>query len=133
MGGIEVMFFLYIYFSYGVDIVDDVVVLVNVKVVVCDDCIVLIVNDFIVFDFFNVEVEWLLVVSLFIWQCIFDKVSVFKQVLVCYFGILQVYLWFISGDWIIMLVFDQLLWVMLLLVLMGDFKELFGFGCLGSQ
>lgn len=68
-GGIEVMFFPHTYSSYGADIVDDAVVLVNAKVAVRDDRIALIANDLTVPDFSNAEVERPLAVSLPTRQC----------------------------------------------------------------
>lgn len=131
-GGIEVMFFPHTYSSYGADIVDDAVVLVNAKVAVRDDRIALIANDLTVPDFSNAEVERPLAVSLPTRQCTFDKVSALKQVLARHPGTSQVHLRLISGDRITTLALDQSLRVTPSPALMGDLKELLGPGCLGS-
>ncbi|EUA35064.1 OB-fold nucleic acid binding domain protein [Mycobacterium xenopi 3993] len=54
-GGIEVMFFPHTYSSYGADIVDDAVVVINARVKVQDDRICLVANDLVVPDFSNVQ------------------------------------------------------------------------------
>jgi DNA polymerase-3 subunit alpha len=131
-GGIEVMFFPHAYTSYGADIVDDAVVLVNAKVAIRDDRISLIANDLVVPDFSNAQMDRPLAVSLPTRQCTFDKVSALKQVLARHPGTSQVHLRLISGDRITTLELDQSLRVTPSPALMGDLKELLGPGCLGG-
>ncbi|AWV47845.1 DNA polymerase III subunit alpha [Mycobacterium leprae Kyoto-2] len=131
-GGIEVMFFPHTYSSYGADIIDDAVVLVNAKVVVRDDRIALIANQLVVPDFSNVQEDRPLAVSLLTRQCTFDKVNALKQVLARHPGTSQVHLRLISGDRITTLELDQSLRVTSSPALMGDLKALLGPGCLGD-
>jgi DNA polymerase-3 subunit alpha len=131
-GGIEVMFFPHAYSSYGSDIADDAVVLVNAKVAIRDDRISLIANDLVVPDFSNAQMDRPLAVSLPTRQCTFDKVSALKQVLARHPGTSQVHLRLISGDRITTLELDQSLRVTPSPALMGDLKELLGPGCLGG-
>src|ERR1700744_2312614 len=130
-GGIEVMFFPHAYSSYGADIVDDAVVLVNAKVAVRDDRIALIANELVVPDFSSARADRPLSVSLPTRQCTLDKVSALKQVLARHPGTSQVHLRLISGDRITTLELDQSLRVTPSPALMGDLKELLGPGCLG--
>jgi DNA polymerase-3 subunit alpha len=127
-GGIEVMFFPHAYSSYGSDIADDAVVLVNAKVAIRDDRISLIANDLVVPDFSNAQMDRPLAVSLPTRQCTFDKVSALKR----HPGTSQVHLRLISGDRITTLELDQSLRVTPSPALMGDLKELLGPGCLGG-
>ena len=131
-GGIEVMFFPHAYSSYGSDIADDAVVLVNAKVAIRDDRISLIANDLVVPDFSNAQMDRPLAVSLPTRQCTFDKVRALKQVLARHPGTSQVHLRLISGDRITTLELDQSLRVTPSPALMGDLKELLGPGCLGG-
>ena len=131
-GGIEVMFFPHAYSTYGADIVDDAVVLVNAKVAVRDDRISLIANDLVVPDFSSARVDRPLAVSLPTRQCTFDKVSALKQVLARHPGTSQVHLRLISGDRITTLELDASLRVTPSPALMGDLKALLGPGCLGG-
>jgi DNA polymerase-3 subunit alpha len=131
-GGIEVMFFPHAYSSYGSDIADDAVVLVNAKVAIRDDRISLIANDLVVPDFSNAQMDRPLAVSLPTRQCTFDKVSALKQVLARHPGTSQVHLRLISGDRITTLELDQSLRVTPSPALMGDLKALLGPGCLGG-
>src|SRR5205807_8737903 len=54
-GGIEVMFFPHAYSTFGADIVDDAVVLINAKVAIRDDRIALIANELVVPDFSSAQ------------------------------------------------------------------------------
>ncbi|WP_264916509.1 DNA polymerase III subunit alpha, partial [Mycobacterium kiyosense] len=74
-GGIEVMFFPHAYSTYGADIADDAVVLINAKVAIRDDRIALIANELVVPDFSNAQPNRPLAVSLPTRQCTVDKVS----------------------------------------------------------
>src|SRR5246127_3663362 len=130
-GGIEVMFFPHAYSSYGAEIVDDAVVLVNAKVAIRDDRIALIANDLVVPDFFSAQTNRPLAVSLPARQCTFDKVNAPKQLLARHPGTSQVHLRLISGDRITTLKLDASLRVTPSPALMGDLKELLGPGCLG--
>jgi DNA polymerase III subunit alpha len=131
-GGIEVMFFPHTYSSYGAEIADDAVVLVNAKVAIRDDRISLIANELVVPDFSNAQPNRPLAVSLPTRQCTIDKVSALKQVLARHPGTSQVHLRLISGDRITTLELDQSLRVTPSPALMGDLKELLGPGCLGN-
>ena len=131
-GGVEVMFFPHTYSSYGAEIADDVVVLVNAKVAIRDDRIALIANELAVPDFSGADVDRPLAVSLPTRQCTLDKVSALKQVLARHPGTSQVHLRLISGDRITTLELDQSLRVTPSPALMGDLKELLGPGCLGG-
>ncbi|MGH3562776.1 MAG: OB-fold nucleic acid binding domain-containing protein, partial [Mycobacterium sp.] len=131
-GGIEVMFFPQTYSSYGAEIVDDAVVLVNAKVAVRDDRISLIANEVVVPDFSSIPVNRPLAVSLPTRQCTLDKVTALKQVLARHPGTSQVRLRLISGDRITVLELDASLRVTPSPALMGDLKALLGPGCLGG-
>ena len=130
-GGIEVMFFPHVYSTFGAEITDDAVVLVNAKVRVQDDRIALIANELVVPDFSNAAVDRPLAVSLPTRQCTIDKVSALKQVLANHPGTSQVHLRLISGERITTLELDQSLRVTPSSALMGDLKALLGPGCLG--
>jgi DNA polymerase III subunit alpha len=131
-GGIEVMFFPHVYSTFGAEITDDTVVLVNAKVRIQDDRIALIANELMVPDFSNAKVDRPLAVSLPTRQCTIDKVTALKQVLARHPGTSQVHLRLISGDRITTLELDQSLRVNPSSALMGDLKALLGPGCLGG-
>ena len=131
-GGIEVMFFPHTYSSYGAEIVDDAVVLINAKVSVRDDRIALIANDVAVPDFSDAAVNRPLALSLPTRQCTLDKVTALKQVLVRHPGTAQVQLRLISSERITVLELDSSLRVTPSSALMGDLKALLGPGCLGA-
>ncbi|HEY3996306.1 MAG TPA: DNA polymerase III subunit alpha, partial [Mycobacterium sp.] len=131
-GGIEVMFFPHAYSTFGADIADDAVVLINAKVAIRDDRISLIANELVVPDFSTAQANRPLAVSLPTRQCTIDKVSALKQVLARHPGTSQVHLRLISGDRITTLELDASLRVTMSPALMGDLKELLGPGCLGS-
>ena len=131
-GGIEVMFFPHVYSSFGTEITDDAVVLVNAKVRVQDDRIALIANELAVPDFSNAQVNRPLAVSLPTRQCTVDKVTALKQVLARHPGTSQVHLRLISGERITTLELDTSLRVTPSSALMGDLKALLGPGCLGG-
>jgi DNA polymerase III subunit alpha len=130
-GGIEVMFFPHAYSTFGADIVDDAVVLINAKVAIRDDRIALIANELVVPDFSTAQANRPLAVSMPTRQCTLDKVSALKQVLARHPGTSQVHLRLISGDRITTLELDASLRVTPSPALMGDLKELLGPGCLG--
>jgi len=131
-GGIEVMFFPHAYSTFGADIVDDAVVLINAKVAIRDDRIALIVNELVVPDFSNARADRPLAVSMPTRQCTFDKVSALKQVLAQHPGTSQVHLRLVSGDRVTTLELDSSLRVTPSPALMGDLKALLGPGCLGG-
>ncbi|BBU23016.1 DNA polymerase III subunit alpha [Mycobacterium xenopi] len=131
-GGIEVMFFPHTYSSYGADIVDDAVVVINARVKVQDDRICLVANDLVVPDFSNVQPVRPLEVSLPTRQCTADKVNALKQVLARHPGTSQVHLRLLSGDRVTTLELDSSLRVTPSPALMGDLKALLGPGCLGA-
>src|SRR5262249_32319164 len=97
-GGIEVMFFPHAYSSYGADIVDDAVVLVNAKVAVRDDWIALIATELVVADFSNAQANRPVAVTPPTRQCTLQKMSAMKQVFARQPGTSQVHLRLISGD-----------------------------------
>ena len=105
-GGIEVMFFPHTYSTFGAEIADDAVVLVNAKVRVQDDRIALIANELVVPDFSSAQVDRPLAVSLPTRQCTIDKVTALKQVLAHHPGTSQVHLRLISGERITTLELD---------------------------
>ncbi|WP_375484931.1 DNA polymerase III subunit alpha [uncultured Mycobacterium sp.] len=131
-GGIEVMFFPHTYSTYGAEIVDDAVVLVNARVKISDDRICLIANDLVVPDFSSVQPNRPLAVSLPTRQCTIDKVTALKQVLVRHPGTSQVHLRLVSGERVTTLELDASLRVTPSPALMGDLKALLGPGCLGG-
>jgi DNA polymerase-3 subunit alpha len=131
-GGIEVLFFPHTYSAFGVDIVDDAVVLVNAKVAIRDDRIALIANDLVVPDFSTAQLARPLAVSLPTRQCTVDKVSALKQVLARHPGTSHVHLRLVSGDRITTLELDSSLRVTPSSALMGDLKALLGPSCLGG-
>ncbi|MBS4729577.1 DNA polymerase III subunit alpha [Mycobacterium sp. SM1] len=131
-GGIEVMFFPQTYSTYGADIVDDAVVLINARVAVRDDRTVLIANDLVVPDFSNIKAERPLAVSLPTRQCTADTVSALKQVLARHPGTSRVHLRLVSEDRVTTLELDPSLRVTPSPALMGDLKALLGPGCLGG-
>lgn len=131
-GGIEVLFFPRTYSSYGAEIADDAVVLVNAKVAVRDDRISLIANDLVVPDFSSAQLDRPVAVSLPTRQCTTDKVDALKQVLVRHPGTSQVHLQLLSGERITVLELDASLRVTPSSALMGDLKALLGPGCLGA-
>ena len=131
-GGIEVMFFPHVYSTFGAEIADDAVVLVNAKVRVQDDRIALIANELVAPDFSSAQMNRPLAVSLPTRQCTIDKVSALKQVLANHPGTSQVHLRLISGERITTLELDASLRVTPSSALMGDLKALLGPGCLGG-
>jgi DNA polymerase III subunit alpha len=131
-GGIEVMFFPHTYSTYGSDIADDAVVVVNGKVRVQDDRVCLIASDIVVPDFSSAQLNRPLAVSMPTRQCTVDKVAALKQVLARHPGASQVHLRLISGDRITTLELDGSLRVTPSSALMGDLKALLGPGCLGG-
>jgi DNA polymerase-3 subunit alpha len=131
-GGIEVMFFPHTYSTYGAEIVDDAVVLVNARVKISDDRICLIANELVVPDFSSVQPDRPLAVSLPTRQCTIDKVTALKQVLVRHPGTSQVHLRLVSGERVTTLELDASLRVTPSPALMGDLKALLGPGCLGG-
>ncbi|MBV9089255.1 MAG: DNA polymerase III subunit alpha [Mycobacteriaceae bacterium] len=131
-GGIEVMFFPHTYSTYGADIADDTVVVVNGKVRVQDDRVCLIAADLVVPDFSSARLNRPLAVSMPTRQCTVDKVTALKQVLTRHPGTAQVHLRLISGDRVTTLELDASLRVTPSSALMGDLKALLGPGCLGG-
>src|SRR5262249_38222134 len=97
-GGIEVMFFPHTYSSYGAEIADDAVVLVNAKVAIRDDRVALIANDLVVPDFSNAQANRPVAVTPPTRQCTLQKMSAMKQVFARQPGTSQVHLRLISGD-----------------------------------
>jgi DNA polymerase III subunit alpha len=131
-GGIEVMFFPHTYSTYGAEIADDAVVVINGKVRVQDDRVCLIAADLVLPDFSSARFNRPLAVSMPTRQCTLDKVNALKQVLARHPGTSQVHLRLISGDRVTTLELDASLRVTPSSALMGDLKALLGPGCLGG-
>src|SRR5271157_4006873 len=74
-GGIEVMFFPHTYSTFGADIADDAVVVINGKVRAQDDRVCLIATDLVVPDFSSARLNRPLAVSIPTRQCTVDKVA----------------------------------------------------------
>ncbi|MEZ5154198.1 DNA polymerase III subunit alpha [Rhodococcus zopfii] len=131
-GGIEVLFFPQSYSVYGMDVVEDSVVLVKARVSIRDDRISLIANDLAVPDLSQVGVAKPLSVSMPTRLCTPDKVGALKNVLTRHPGTSDVHVRLISGSKITLLKVDDSLRVEPSSALMGDLKALLGPGCLSS-
>ncbi|MFD0362443.1 DNA polymerase III subunit alpha [Nocardia sp. GCM10030253] len=132
-GGIEVLFFPQSYSVYGMDVVEDAVVLVKARVSVRDDRISLIANDLAVPDLSSIGVAKPLAVILPTRLCTPDKVSALKRVLTSHPGTADVHLRLVGArDKTTLLKLDDSLRVSPSSALMGDLKALLGPGCLAS-
>ncbi len=132
-GGIEVLFFPQSYSVYGMDVVEDSVVLVKARVSIRDDRISLIANDLAVPDLSQVGVAKPLSVSMPTRLCTPDKVGgALKSVLTRHPGTSDVHVRLISGSKITLLKVDDSLRVEPSSALMGDLKALLGPGCLAT-
>ncbi|MEV6429718.1 DNA polymerase III subunit alpha [Nocardia sp. NPDC051463] len=132
-GGIEVLFFPQSYSVYGMDVVEDAVVLVKARVSVRDDRISLIANDLAVPDLSSIGVAKPLAVILPTRLCTPDKVSALKRVLTSHPGTADVHLRLVGArDKTTLLKLDDSLRVSPSSALMGDLKALLGPGCLAG-
>ncbi|MEV0250515.1 DNA polymerase III subunit alpha [Nocardia sp. NPDC050712] len=131
-GGVEVLFFPQSYSVYGMDVVEDAVVLVKARVSVRDDRISLIANDLVVPDLSSIGVAKPLSVILTTRMCTPDKVGELKRVLSRHPGTSDVHLRHVgSREKTTLLKLDDSLRVTPSSALMGDLKALLGPGCLG--
>ncbi|MEU2041679.1 DNA polymerase III subunit alpha [Nocardia niwae] len=132
-GGIEVLFFPQSYSVYGMDVVEDAVVLVKARVSVRDDRISLIANDLAVPDLSAVGVAKPLAVTITTRMCTPDKIGELKRVLSRHPGTSDVHIRHVGArDKTTLLKLDDRLRVSPSSALMGDLKALLGPGCLAS-
>ncbi|NKY29911.1 DNA polymerase III subunit alpha [Nocardia gamkensis] len=132
-GGIEVLFFPQSYSVYGMDVVEDAVVLVKARVSVRDDRISLIANDLAVPDLSAVGVAKPLAVTVTTRMCTPDKIGELKRVLSRHPGTSDVHIRHVGArDKTTLLKLDERLRVSPSSALMGDLKALLGPGCLAS-
>ncbi|WP_084519434.1 DNA polymerase III subunit alpha [Nocardia mexicana] len=132
-GGIEVLFFPQAYSVYGMDVVEDAVVLVKARVSVRDDRISLIANDLAVPDLSSIGVEKPLAVTIPTRLCTPDKIGALKRVLSSHPGTADVHIRHLgSREKTTMLRVADNLRVSPSSALMGDLKALLGPGCLTS-
>ncbi|MGQ4599852.1 DNA polymerase III subunit alpha [Nocardia sp. R6R-6] len=132
-GGIEVLFFPQAYSVYGMDVVEDAVVLVKARVSVRDDRISLIANDLAVPDLSAVGVAKPLSVTITTRMCTPDKIGELKRVLSRHPGTSDVHVRHVGArDKTTLWKLDHALRVSPSSALMGDLKALLGPGCLAS-
>lgn len=132
-GGIEVLFFPQAYSVYGMDVVEDAVVLVKARVSVRDDRISLIANDLAVPDLSAVGVAKPLAVTITTRMCTPDKIGELKRVLSRHPGTSDVHIRHVGArDKSTLLKLDERLRVSPSSALMGDLKALLGPSCLAS-
>ncbi|MBF6299856.1 DNA polymerase III subunit alpha [Nocardia amamiensis] len=132
-GGIEVLFFPQSYSVYGMDVVEDAVVLVKARVSVRDDRISLIANDLAVPDLSAVGVAKPLAVTITTRMCTPDKIGELKRVLSRHPGTSDVHIRHVGArDKTTLWKLDDRLRVSPSSALMGDLKALLGPGCLAS-
>ncbi len=131
-GGIEVLFFPQSYAVYGMDVVEDSVVLVKARVSIRDDRISLIANDLAVPDLSQVGVAKPVSVAMPTRLCTPDKVGALKNVLTRHPGTADVHVRLITGSKMTLLKLDDSLRVEPSSALMGDLKALLGPGCLAT-
>ncbi|WP_280267625.1 DNA polymerase III subunit alpha [Nocardia wallacei] len=132
-GGIEVLFFPQAFSVYGMDVVEDAVVLVKARVSVRDDRISLIANDLAVPDLSAIGMEKPLAVTIPTRLCTPDKIGALKRVLSSHPGTADVHIRHLgSREKTTMLRVADNLRVSPSSALMGDLKALLGPGCLTS-
>ncbi|MEU7145477.1 DNA polymerase III subunit alpha [Nocardia sp. NPDC046473] len=130
-GGIEVLFFPQAYSVYGMDVVEDAVVLVKARVSVRDDRISLIANDLAVPDLSSIGVAKPLAVVMSTRMCTPDKIGEFKRILSRHPGTADVHVRHVGArEKTTLLKLDDSLRVTPSSALMGDLKALLGPGCL---
>ncbi|MBF6330110.1 DNA polymerase III subunit alpha [Nocardia transvalensis] len=130
-GGIEVLFFPQAFSVYGMDVVEDAIVLVKARVSVRDDRISLIANDLVVPDLSAIGVEKPLAVTIPTRLCTPDKVNALKRVLRSHPGTADVHVRHVGArEKTTLLKLDDTLRVSPSSALMGDLKALLGPGCL---
>ncbi|WP_269475289.1 DNA polymerase III subunit alpha [Nocardia wallacei] len=132
-GGIEVLFFPQSYSVYGMDVVEDAVVLVKARVSARDDRVSLIANDLAVPDLSSIGVEKPLSVTIPTRLCTPDKITALKRVLTSHPGTANVHIRHVgSREKTTMLKVADNLRVSPSSALMGDLKALLGPGCLAG-
>ncbi len=132
-GGIEVLFFPQSYSVYGMDVIEDAVVLVKARVSARDDRVSLIANDLAVPDLSSIGVEKPLSVTIPTRLCTPDKITALKRVLTSHPGTANVHIRHVgSREKTTMLKVADNLRVSPSSALMGDLKALLGPGCLAS-
>ncbi|OQS13187.1 DNA polymerase III subunit alpha, partial [Nocardia donostiensis] len=132
-GGIEVLFFPQAYSVYGMDVVEDAVVLVRARVSVRDDRISLIANDLAVPDLSAIGVAKPLSVTISTRMCTPDKIGELKRVLSRHPGTSDVHIRHVGArDKTTLLKLADSLRVSPSSALMGDLKALLGPGCLAG-
>lgn len=131
-GGVEVLFFPQSYSVYGMDVVEDAVVLVKARVSVRDDRISLIANDLVVPDLSAIGVAKPVAVVMTTRMCTPDKLGELKKVLSRHQGTSDVFIRHVGArEKTTMLKLDDAWRVSPSSALMGDLKALLGPGCLG--
>lgn len=132
-GGIEVLFFPQAYSVYGMDVVEDAVVLVRGRVSVRDDRVSLIANDLAVPDLSTIGVAKPLSVTISTRMCTPEKIRELKRVLTRHPGTSDVHVRHIGArDKATVLKLSDSLRVSPSSALMGDLKALLGPNCLAS-
>lgn len=132
-GGIEVLFFPQSYSVYGMDVVEDAVVLVRGRVSVRDDRVSLIANDLAVPDLSTIGVAKPLSVTISTRMCTPEKIRELKRVLTRHPGTSDVHVRHIGArDKATVLKLSDGLRVSPSSALMGDLKALLGPNCLAS-
>ncbi|MEU4343689.1 DNA polymerase III subunit alpha [Nocardia sp. NPDC023852] len=132
-GGIEVLFFPQSYSVYGMDVVEDAVVLVKARVSVRDDRISLIANDLAVPDLSAIGVAKPLAVTVTTRMCTPDKIGELKRVLCRHPGTSDVHVRHVGArDKTTLWKLDESLRVSPSSALMGDLKALLGPSCLAG-
>ncbi|MGW5441483.1 DNA polymerase III subunit alpha, partial [Nocardia asteroides] len=131
-GGVEVLFFPQSYSVYGMDVVEDAVVLVKARVSVRDDRISLIANDLVVPDLSAIGVAKPVSVVMTTRMCTPDKIGELKKVLSRHPGTSDVHVRHVGArEKTTLLKLDDAWRVSPSSALMGDLKALLGPGCLG--
>ncbi|UGT60738.1 DNA polymerase III subunit alpha [Nocardia asteroides] len=132
-GGIEVLFFPQSYQLYGMDVVEDAIVLVKARVSVRDDRISLIANDLAVPDLSTIGVAKPLAVTVTTRMCTPDKIGELKRVLIRHPGTADVHVRHVGArDKTTVLKLSDSFRVSPSSALMGDLKALLGPGCLAG-
>ncbi len=131
-GGVEVLFFPQSYSVFGMDVVEDAVVLVKARVSVRDDRISLIANDLVVPDLSSIGVAKPLSVILTTRMCTPDKIGELKRVLTRHPGTSDVHVRHVGArERTTLMKLGDNLRVSPSSALMGDLKALLGPNCLG--
>ncbi|WP_082875740.1 DNA polymerase III subunit alpha [Nocardia pseudobrasiliensis] len=132
-GGIEVLFFPQAYSAFGMDVVEDAVVLVKARVSARDDRISLIANDLVVPDLSAIGMEKPLAVTMPTRMCTPDKIKALQRVLRSHPGPADVHIRHVGArEKTTLLKLDDSLRVSPSSALMGDLKALLGPGCLAG-